>query len=324
MRNLIFWAVTAILLLGALSATVSMATVRWLYPDTSPPASSKAGSTPAAKAQPKQSSTPAGAGQSTPYTPPPLTSQPGPPATPDELLALDVIHRAGTGDLAGARSLSHSIPAEVWEELERVRPSPGRAVTLPGPEGGPVQVLVWTQYRREGALARGAYQVAISGTKVLGITGPFAPSSGYRSLPFKPLDERARPVDMSKFEGRGLLLVTPRLPEADLVPLMNDLQREYSPRGVEVILLLDTLSPNWVTAARRFGYTGLIWRVKGRVDEIPVVTRGGMLGAIGLLVDRQGTVVSSLAALDPSRYSLPDKTVPEIAAQVLRVYGLLP
>lgn len=324
MRNLIFWAVTAILLLGALSATVSMATVRWLYPETSPPSSSQPRSTPASKAQPKQSASPGGAGQTTAYTPPPLTIQPGPPATPDELLAMDVIHRAGTGDLAGARALSHPIPAEVWEELERVRPSPGRAVALPGPEGEPVQVLVWTQYRREGVLARGAYRVAISGAKVLGITGPFAPSSGYRALPFKPLDERARPVDMSKFEGRGLLLVTPRLPESGLIPLMSDLQREYAPLGVEVILLLDTLSPNWVTAARRAGFTGIIWRAKARVDEIPVVTRGGMFGAIGLLVDRQGTVVSSVAALDPSRYSLPEKTVPEIAAQVLRAYGLLP
>lgn len=304
MRNAVFWAITALLVLAALSATVSMMTVQWLYPSM------------ADRRDPQPS-------RPLPPLPPVKGQAPSQPG-PEEMLAMDLLQRAAVGDLSGAKALSPSLPEESLRAVTRVNPTPLWASRLPGPEDGPAQLLVWAQYRREGLAARGVYQVTVSRGKVSAVTGPLAPELGYGPLPWTPLDERARKLDMEPYRGRGLVLIAPRAPEQGLLETLVELQREYSPQGVEVVLVLDVRAPDWITTARMAGFSGPIWRVKAKLEDVPVVTQGHLLGAAGLLVDRQGTVVASLTALDPLRHGLADRTVGSIAPLVLKAYGLLP
>lgn len=295
-----------LLAVAALSAVVAIATVEWLvYPTAGAPVAS----TPPPSESVK--------------TTQPLAAQTPPsqaPAGPDEALALDFVRRAGAGDLAGALSLT--APSVFKQEqlrtaVARFSPAPVRAGKLPGT---PTVVLVWTQYRNEvGAQARGLYQVTVSGGKVTALAGPIAPDNGFHSLSLEPLDEQARPVDMAAYKGHSLLLVAPRNPEDGLLEALKAM-----PPGIDVVLVRDIRSPDWVGSARQGGFTGPVWLVKSRLEDLPVVSQTRFLGAVGILVDRDGYAVGSFAALDPLRYNLPDSTLKDVAPLVLKAYGLLP
>jgi len=314
LRNVAFWALSTLLVLGALSAAVALMTLRWLYPGNAP-----AARTPPPAAQAAQ---PAGVTSPTPVTP---AAQAGSPTSPADRTALDFVRRAASGDVKGALALSATLTeADITDQITLINPTPIRTARLPGPADGPVRLLVWTEYRREGLLAKGAYDLIIAGPKVIALQGPLAPAGGYAPLPFKPLDERSRPVDMTAYKGHGLILIAPRTPEANLLDTLVQLQTAYATQGIDVILVIDVRSPDWVSLAKSVGFQGPIWRVKARLEDTPVVFQGRLQGAYGLLVDRDGNVTAPLGVLDPSRYGLTDQTVQSIAPAVLQAYGLLP
>jgi hypothetical protein len=93
---------------------------------------------------------------------------------------------------------------------------------------------------------------------------------------------------------------------------------------VTVALVIDVGAPDWIATARKEGFTGPIWRLKGQLDRIPVVTPGLLEGAVGLLIDKDGYAVGSLPLLDPTAYDLFDKEPAQIAVQVLTAWGLIP
>ncbi len=301
MRTVLFWIASIALVLGALSATVSMATVKWLYPTSAsaidPPPPEEATATARVNTQEAPSSA--------------------------ELGALEFIRRASAGDTAGAKALAAELPVGLYEQIANLRPVVQKAAALPGPAGAPTPVLVWSTYRREDHTARGAYQVSIQNGKVTGVSGPFAPDGGYQTLPWAPTDEKGRKVNLNSYKGRGLVIVAPRAPEADLVPSLARLQAESAPKGVDVILAVDLGGPDLTSYARNSGYTGPIWRIKGHIEEVAMVSKGRLMGAAGLLVDRTGLAVASLTALDPARYGLDGQPIQAIAPAVFRAYGLI-
>lgn len=313
MRSLAFWTVTAMLVLGAISATVAMVTVTWLYPQgrgqsvastasATPPAAEP--TAPAAAAQPLRTAAPTGL---------------------EERAAVEVIRLASIGDLRGALALTAGLTEPQLKAVTGLSPTPVSAAPLPAANGSPAEMLVWTQYRLDGLPARGAYTVAVADGKVTALAGPLAPAGGYARLPWTPLDEQARKVDPATYSARGLILVAPRTPEPGLAETMAQLQREYQARGVDVVLVIDVRSPDWISVARAAGFQGPVWRVKGRLEDVPAVSPGLFLGAVGLLVDREGFVVASLTALDPSRYGLTETVTPSaVAPAVLKAYGLTP
>ncbi len=295
MRSVAFWGACALLVIGALSAAIAMGTVEWLYPQLA--------------------------------TRPARFPGAGQPAAigPEAGLAAELIRRAGSGQTAAAAALAPSIPEEALRfQVTRVRAAPLRAAPLPGPEHGPVKVLVWAEYRREGEPLRGAYVVTVTGETVTEVTGPVTPEGGYPPLSLRAWDEQGRPVDWDRLQGRALVLVAPRRPTPGLGATLADLHARFRPYGVEVVLILDLGAPDWTVQARVAGFQGAVWRVKDYLEQTPVVNPGRFEGAVGLLVDREGYVVSSLAALDPSRYGVAEQPAPEVATAVFRAYGLLP
>lgn len=308
-----------------------MATVRWLYPNRQ-----AVDRTPFVAVEPKPKPQPLRTPPSitalrrwsatTPLYEPALFTPPPPrPLSPDESLAIEMIRSAATGDIRKALGLSVGVSqASLTEQLARLAPTPIRAGTLPSEAGGPTSLLVWTTYTRDGQPSRGAYQVAVSDGKVVEVNGPLVPDGGYAPLPWQPLDEQARKIDLSLYRGRGLVLFAPRAPEPGLLEAMTSIQRDYQKLGIEVVLVIDIRSPDWITTARHGGFQGPVWRVKARLEDVPVVSPGRMFGASGLLIDPDGHVVASLAVLDPSRYGLPEQEPYGVAEAVFRAYGLLP
>ncbi|HWI52996.1 MAG TPA: hypothetical protein VNT01_12730 [Symbiobacteriaceae bacterium] len=312
MRNVGTYLLSVVLIAGALSAVVSMATVKWLYPKR------PVERTPAAVQTAARTPDPAPAqAQATPQP----QAQPQ-PASAEEKTALEFIRRAAGGDTAGAAALAEGLTAEALKEaITRHSPSPQRVAKLPGPAGS-ANVLVWvTLGTNQG---RSLYQVNVAGGKVRSVNGPMAPEGGYGPFALALLDEQARPLDTAPYKGHALLLVSPRVPEPGLPELLNQLQMAYASRGIDVAVVMDTRSPDWAAAARAGGYKGPIWRVKARLEDVPLVKKGTLLGAYGILVDRDGLAVASLAALEPLNYNLPDETPASIATVVFRAYGLLP
>ncbi|HWI65788.1 MAG TPA: hypothetical protein VNT75_28510 [Symbiobacteriaceae bacterium] len=310
MRNAGVYVLSVVLVAGALSAVVSMATVSWLYPKR------PAEKAPAAQVQP---------------APPPVTKQPQQPApkatapvtptTAEEKLALDLIRKAAAGDVKGAAALSTGLtPESLQDSIARHAPAPQRTGLLPAAKGT-ADVLVWVTLGPKNT--RSLYQVTVVGGKVQALKGPMAPEGGYGKLSLALLDEQARPLDTTPLRGHALLLVSPRTPEPGLAELLNQLQATYGPQGIDVALVMDIRSPDWVAGARAAGYKGPIWRVKARLEDVPLVSKGTVLGAYGVLVDREGIAVASLAALEPLNYGLADETPVSIAPAVFRAYGLI-
>jgi len=329
MRNALFWSGALALVVLTLSATVSMATVRWLYPDRQPAVSKPvvtAQSKTQSLRQPQPTAPPRRWSATTPlYEPAHFTAPESRALSSDEALAVELIRVASLGDIRKALGLAVGVPqAILTQQLTGFAPIPYRTGTLPSEPGHPASLLVWATYRREGDPARGAYQVSVADGKVVHVNGPLAPEGGYAPLPFEPLDEQARKIDLALYRGRGLVLVAPRAPEPGLLEAMVQIHNDYQKQGVEVVLVLDIRSPDWIGTARNGGFQGPIWRIKARLEDVPVVSPGRMMGATGLLVDPEGFVVSSLTVLDPSRYGVQDQAPAEIAGDVLRAYGLLP
>jgi hypothetical protein len=329
-RNIGTYLLSVILIAGTLSAVISMATIQWLYPDRG---RGQTGTTQGAVTDtPKADALPSAptSGPETVSTAPkavtPTLAKPAqatpPAATPEEKLALDFLLRAAGGDAQGAAALTEGLSTDfLKEQITRHVPVPQRVATLPGAPGSTV-VLIWATTGTE--LARIQYQVTIQKDKVHALKGPLAPEGGFAPFALTMLGEDARPLDMAAHKGRALLLIAPRAPEPGLAELLTELQTTYAPKGIDVALVLDIKSPDWLTAARAAGYKGPVWRVKARLDDVPLVARGTLLGAYGVLVDRAGFAVASLAALEPLHYNLPDETPASIAPMVFRAYGLLP
>jgi len=318
-RNAAAVIVAVALVAGALSALVAMLTVEWIYPADGRAAAAAQATAPAPAA--------AAAAREVVAPPAPATPAPAKPVDPsspqDEQIALNLLRKASAGDVAAALKLADpAITAEALrDQVGRLAATPLRAAGLPGAG----RVLIWADYAREsGGRARGAYDLTVAGGQVTQLKGPLAPEGGFKPLPFEVLDEDARKLDMAPYRGRGLLLVSPRLPEPGLAETLQQLSTTFAPQGVTVALLLDIRSPDWAQAARQGGFDGPVWRAKARLEDVPLVSRGQFLGAYGVLVDREGYAVASLAALDPSRHGLPDRTVSDVAPVVLRAYGLLP
>lgn len=312
---------SAIAAAGILSAGVSVAAVLLMAP--APP-----GAVPAATAA-VETKAPAAAGpavaapaaQSTPPAALPAPPIPG----QEEQTALEFLRRAGAGDTAGALALSKGLTEEALRyQAGRYAAVPRRATRLPGPAASPLTLMLWADYRLEGLPAKGQYMVTMQNGKVTALKGPLSPEKGFQPFTTPMIDEQGNPVQLVNYLGRGLLLVTPRTPEPGLAELLASLHATYASRGVEVVLATDIRSPDWVAAARKAGFTGQVWRVKLRMEEVPLVSRGTLLGAFGVLVDRSGFAVGSLGALDPLGYNLPDKTVADIVPAVFQAYGLLP
>ena len=311
MRNVGTYLLSVILVAGALSAVVSMATVKWLYPqrptERTPAAVQTTRTADPAPAQPQ---------------PQPKTQPQPQAASPEEKTALEFIRRAAGGDVAGAAALTEGLTAEALKDaITRHSPTPQRVAKLPSPAGS-IDVLVWVNLGTNKGLSR--YQVTVAGGKVRSFKGPMAPEGGYGPFMLTLLDEQARPLDMAPYKGHALLLFSPRVPEPGLPELLNQLQMAYASRGIDVAVVMDTRSPDWAAAARAGGYKGPIWRVKARLEDVPLVAKGTLLGAYGILVDRDGLAVASLSALEPLNYNLPDETPASIAPAVFRAYGLLP
>ncbi|HYF91898.1 MAG TPA: hypothetical protein VD969_06605 [Symbiobacteriaceae bacterium] len=319
MRNAGVYLLSVLLIAGALSAVVSMATMQWLYPqrgtDRAPAPAHSAPAAPASAAAPEKQ----------PAQPQPATKNavnPAFAATPEETLALEFIRRAAGGDVQGAAALSDGLTAEALRGSVTFHSvSAQRAATLPGPRGS-VNVQVWVLIGPN--QTRSLYQLTVAGGKVRSLKGPMAPEGGFGPFGLTLLDEQARPLDMTPYRGRGLVLISPRTPEPGLAELVRQLQAACGPQGVDVVLLMDIRSPDWVAAARAAGYTGPVWRVKARLEDVPLVSKGSLMGAYGVLIDREGFAVASLAALDPFQYGLPDEAPPAIATSVFRAYGLMP
>lgn len=308
------------LVAGALSAVVATATVQWLYPKQSQRV--------VEKVAPPPEKAPEVAPAATPAAPSPIAA-PAEAATAqaaaakqvagDEATALEFIRRAGSGDLPGALQLSAGLTeAAIRDQVTRHQAVPLRPAKLPGGN-----VLVWMDYRRSGTNARGLYQLSLKGGKVTALR-MLTPEGGYAVADLKPVDEQGRPVEMLPYQGKGLLLISPRLPEQGLTELLTYLEATYSPKGVAVVLVMDMRSPDWVAAARQGGFSGPVWRIKSRLEDFTLAGKTTLLGGYGLLVDREGYAVATLGALDPLRYNLPEETPAGVAPTVLRAYGLLP
>jgi hypothetical protein len=311
-RNIGAYLLSVILIAGTLSAVVSMATIQWLYPDRGERTATTQGA----------ADTPKADAPVTPTLAKPTQPAPPPDATPEEKLALDFLLRAAGGDAQGAAALTDGLATDfLKEQITRHGPVPQRVATLPGAPGG-TAVLIWATTGAD--LARIQYLVTVQNNKVHALKGPLAPEGGFAPFALTLLDENARPLDMAPHKGRALLLIAPRAPEPGLAELLTELQTTYAPQGIDVALVLDIKSPDWLTAARAAGYKGPVWRVKARLDDVPLVARGTLLGAYGILVDRAGFAVASLAALEPLNYNLPDETPATIAPTIFRAYGLLP
>lgn len=289
MRNAVFWVISVIVVAGALSAVVASATVKWLYP--------------------KQPPTPAPAAMTT--NQPPTKATPA-TTTADETVAFNYVKDAANGVLTDEK---------LKEQVARHQVQPLRAARLPGSAG---RVLVWVDFRDAGSTARGLYDVTVVQGKVTSLQGPVAPEGGFGPHGLQFYDEQAKPVDPATYQGRPLVLLSARKPEVQLGETLVSLHTALKPLGVEVVLVSDIRSPDWIAAARQAGYQGQVWRIKGRLEDVPLVSKGTVHGAYGILIDPQGYAVGSAAALEPLHYDLPDQTPAAIAPIVLRAYGLLP
>lgn len=312
---------SAIAAAGILSAGVSVAAVRWLAPGPAAVAAAPAAAPPPTTApaiSAQQTPTPAKAAPPASLPAPPIPGQ-------EEQTALDFLRRAGAGDTTGALALSTGLTEEALRhQVGRYAAVPRRATRLPGASGPAVSILLWADYRFEGLAAKGQYVATMQGGKITALKGPLSPEKGFQPFSAPLVDEQGNPVHLVNYLGRGLVLITPRTPEPGLAELLAGLHAAYAARGVEVVLATDIRSPDWVAAARKAGFKGQVWRVKLRMEDVPLVSRGTLLGAYGVLVDRSGFAVGSLGALDPLAYNLPDKTVADIAPGVFQAYGLLP
>lgn len=327
MRNALPWVVGTISAAALLSAVIAVLTVQ-LYAQPGPAVSTPA---PVATTPAPVVTTPPSPATTTPPADaaPPKAAQPVAPSkvkagSPEEQVVLDLFRLASGGDMAGALKLTAGLTEEsLKSQVYRHTPAVTRIAHLPSPAGA-TRLLVWADYRLPGLPTRGLYDVTVQKGKVAAFTGPLTPEGGYARFALQPQDENGRPVDLTAFSGRALLLLSPRTPEPGLADLLTRLQAAYGPRGVDVVLVLDIRSPDWLAAARQGGWQGPVWRVKARLEDVPLVSRANLLGAYGVLVDREGYAVASAGVLDPLRYSLPDQTPLGLAEPVLKAYGLLP
>jgi hypothetical protein len=316
-------AFSSVVMAGALSVIVAVMTVRLLDPNTGGPGvAAITAPTPAAVPAPSPSPAPAplAATQPTPQPVTPTLAQATEavqkPTDTDEQAAMELIRSAGIGDLPAALARVQGLSDQVVKtKVTRLGAVPYRSTRLVATE-----MLVWAEYLRAGVTVRGAYQVHMVDGKVTALEGPLAPEGGYQLAHVKPIDLNGKSVDLGAFKGRGVVLVAPRIPELGLDEALVTLQKQFAPLGVEVVLALDIGAPDWAGTAARAGFTGTVWRFKSRLDDVPMLNKGRWLGAVGLLIDREGYAVASLTALDPSRY---DSQAPD-PTQIFKAYGLLP
>lgn len=323
MRNALPWVVGTISAAALISAVVAVLTVQLYGPQR--PAVSTPGPAPVATAPAPAVTTPPSAATTTPpKAAQPVVTSAVKAGSPEEQVVLDVFRLASAGDLAGALKLTTGMTEEdLRNQVYRHTPTVARMAHVPAP-AGKTRLLVWAEYRLPGLPTRGLYDVTVQKGKVTALTGPLTPDGGYARFALQPQDEQGRPVDLKAYAGRALLLLSPRTPEPGLADLLTRLQATYGPKDIDVVLVLDIRSPDWLAAARQGGWQGPVWRVKARLEDVPLVSRANLLGAYGVLVDREGYAVASSGVLDPLRYDLPDQAPLDLADPVLKAYGLLP
>jgi hypothetical protein len=312
----LFWGLAAAVVAVFLGVAMGTVAVRWLYPGLSSGASRM--QEPAAAADPVSpgagGSGGSGAGGSG-------GSGAGAPAVirPEETAAR-LITRAAGGMHADALALAApgALSRDTLKErIEAFQPRVRSSALLP--DG---QALVWVNYKRGTRQAKGYYLVTVGKEGVTALAGPFAPLDGYRSFQMEVFDEFRNKIDPKVYKGKGLVLVAPRQPDPYLPPLLEDLRIAAEESGVYFVLALDTASPDWLRYARAQGYNGLIWRVKGNLETLPAVAPFSVLGAVGILIDREGVAVAPFAVLDPSRYGREWSEAASLLPAIVRAFGL--
>jgi hypothetical protein len=219
---------------------------------------------------------------------------------------------------------SEGLPEGQVKNLQWLRPHPLRAARLPGGDASSGEVLVWTSYQLpDGGSGTGPILVRYAGGRPVEVVGPLVPPGGYTRPELDLRDENGRRLPQGETTGKPLLLIAPRRPEAGLGYTLTSLQKRLAPHGVTVALVIDIGAPDWIATARKEGFQGPVWRLKGQLDQVPVVTPGWLDGAVGLLIDPNGYAVGSLPLLDPTRYNLFDREPAQIAEQVLQAWGLI-
>jgi hypothetical protein len=246
------------------------------------------------------------------------TVTPTPPEGTDLVAhAISLIRNVAAGS-------SEGLPEGEVKNLQRLRPTPLRAARLPGDDASSGEVLVWTSYQHpDGGSGTGPILVRYVGGRPVAAVGPLVPPGGYARPELDLRDEKGRRLPEGETTGKSLLLIAPRRPEAGLGYTLTSLQKRLAPHGVTVALVIDIGAPDWIATARKEGFQGPVWRLKGQLDRVPVVTPGLLDGAIGLLIDPNGYAVGSLSLLDPTRYDLFDREPAQIAEQVLQAWGLI-
>jgi hypothetical protein len=285
---------------------------------------------PTAATAPSNQSTNTHSNNTQPGGTPPANAQPGnaqPGSIPSAASQPAAPLPGGTSLTEGALALVRDLPNQgqmILPSLTKLAPQPLRASPLPGATDRTGTILVWTTYTRpDGTPGSGPLLVQFQDGRPKSITGPLVPPGGYTRPTFTLLDEQSRRLPAAAYQGKPLLLIAPRRPEAGLGYLLTSLHQALAPHGVTVALVIDVGAPDWIAAARKEGFTGPVWRLKGQLDQIPVVTPGLLEGAAGLLIDPDGYAVGSLTLLDPTAYDLFDKEPAQIAVQVLTAWGLI-
>lgn len=266
---------------------------------------------------PAGGATPAAAPAAAPAAP--AVAPDTPAATAREFLA-----RAGAGDSSGSQALvaAGGPGAGRLAEFRQMQVRPLRGGPLPGASPDAAEVLLWSGYRRAGAEALGYFQLRVvreQGTwRVAGADGPVAPREGWAAYAFPTETAGGQRVAV-----RGpAVLWAPRRPDPDLARDMAALQQQLGDR-LPVVLVMDLPAPaGWEKVAQEEGWTGAVWRVRGRLEELPVPALWTYKGATGVLLDADGKVVASLGALDASRYNAAGPW-PETAVQALAAHGLI-
>ncbi len=261
-----------------------------------------------------------------PAPPPPkqALAKVAPATTPTEA-ARALLQLLGAGDDQSVGSLlaADAPAAQRLADLKALQIRPLRGGPLPGSGPEYAEVLIWSEYTQAGKQARGYFQLQVvhehDEWRVHAADGPVAPRDGWSVFKFPTESLDGQPV---KVKGPAVLWA-PRQPEPDLVQDMIVLHKALG-ADLPLVLVVDPSTPvGWEKVALQGGWSGPVWRVRGRLEELSVPALWLYKGAAGVLLDSDARAVASLGALDPGRYYAAP-VWPGAAVQALQAHGLLP